>query len=65
MTAGTAIMFAVAAAFGLLAAYLFARLLRTRSERATYALRMTATMAAAAAFMLGAYATALWRWSVT
>jgi predicted permease len=62
MNTGALIMYAVATALALAAAYLFLTLRRPLKERQRYAAFMAGTMAAAGSFMLFAFATALWRW---
>lgn len=64
MTWGIAIMYLVAALFGLLGIGLLLRLRMPLSDATRYVLRMTGVMALAAATMLGVSATALWRWTV-
>lgn len=64
MTWGIAIMYLVAALSGLLGIGLLLRLRASLSEAKTYAYRMIGIMTLAAATMLGASATALWRWTV-
>ena len=63
MTSGALIMYLVATALGVAAAVMLLQLRRPLKERQRYARFIAGTMAAAASFMLFAYATALWMWS--
>ena len=57
-------MYAVAALSGGIGVGLLLRLRTPLSEAKRYVFRMSGVMAPAAAIMLGASATALWRWTV-
>ena len=58
-----AIMYAVAAIFGLLGAGLLLALTRPSGAAKVYVFRMAGIMALAAAIVLAMGATAMWRWS--
>ena len=64
MTWQVLIMYAVAAAFGLLGAGLLLALARPSGPAKVYVFRMAGIMALAAAAVLAMSATAMWQWSV-
>ena len=64
MTLQVAIMFAVAAVFGLVGAGLLLSLARPQPPARVYVYRMAGIMALAAGIVLGFSAWAMWGWSV-
>lgn len=58
------VMYAVAAAIGLVGLWLVLQLRRPLGERRVYAYRMTGIMALSGAVALAMSATAMWQWSV-
>ena len=63
MTLQVAIMYAVAAVFGLIGAGLLLALIRPAGPAKVYVYRMAGIMLLAAALVLACSATAMWQWS--
>ena len=65
MTYGSAIMFVVAAVFGIVGTAMLLRLRsETVTERQTYAFRMIGIMLTSGAIVLAMSAAAMWQWSL-